>query len=119
MFAIEPKAKEVFGFSIDYNVASPLAKMGLLVHGLRMVSMFDSIFSSVLGPDLETAAEILAEVGQRHERLGVSKEWFPAMGKSLISTLRETAGESFNENVSNAWENVFDAISEEMSRGMS
>lgn len=115
---MEPKSKEVFGLSSEENTSTLDAKVVIQGHGNRMVYMFDTLFSSVIGPDSETVCEILSEVGERHVRLGISKSWFAFMGMSLIATLEETMESGFDDEVKEAWLNVYEAISTEMTKYM-
>ena len=51
--------------------------------------------------------------------MGVHENWFPAMGESLIETLRECLGEStFNPEIENCWTEVYSGLSGEMIRSM-
>lgn len=82
-------------------------------HSDGIVHLFDSILQ-MLGPDTEFIEEILGQIGGRHAKMGVSAAFFPFLGQSLVWALGETIGEGMTEDHKEAWNEVYDAISEQI-----
>ena len=117
LFELEPRTKPVFGFgksaprrpSKTENVA--MMRAGALVHGMRIVNMFDSALN-MLGPDQEMLIDIMQRLGRRHVAYGVSPHFLPFMGRALILTLSEFLGElEWSEALENAWYEVYCELS--------
>jgi hemoglobin-like flavoprotein len=68
----------------------------------------------VLGPDSEFMAEILEGVGKRHKAMGVNPSFFPFMGQALIFALEKYLEAELTEEQRNAWEEVYECISNEI-----
>jgi hemoglobin-like flavoprotein len=84
-----PKQKQaIFGFQSNQgNIEkNPILRMGLMVHGLRIVQMIDEVLNW-LGPDVDVLNEILSDLGNRHGRYGVKKEHFVHMGEAIRGAL--------------------------------
>lgn len=109
LFEIQPRAKKVFGF--DKGDANGWAHVN--VHAKAFGGLFDSVFQ-MLGPDTEFMAEILEQVGKRHKAMGVNPSFFPFMGQALIYSLEKSLGQELTKEQRNAWEDVYDAISNEI-----
>lgn len=111
-----PKAKALFGFPEDMNPGSAEMQTNkrFLIHASYMIRMFDKQLQ-MLGPDTELLKEILTDLGKKHARMGVHENWFPAMGESLIETLRECLGEEvFTPEIEGSWKQVYNGLSGEM-----
>lgn len=70
--------------------------------------------SSLAGPDIEFIEEILYQVGGRHAKMQVSVFFFPFLGSALTWALKENLGGAFTDEHMEAWEEVYEAISEEI-----
>lgn len=56
----------------------------------------------------------MAELGVKHIRYGVRPDMFPMMGDALLETLETTLGDSFNDNVREAWKETYAELSQDM-----
>jgi hemoglobin-like flavoprotein len=113
LFEIEPETKVVFGFRPNQtNIdANPMLRMGLIVHGLRIVNMIDQILD-VMGPDTEVLNEILQEQARRHQKHGVKKEYFVHMGTAIRGALSKILGSDvYTKEVDGSWKEMFDKLS--------
>lgn len=113
LFKIQPEAKSVFGFEKgeDHGMAQTS------IHARALADLFDSVFQ-MLGPDDEFMAEILEQVGKRHKSRGVSPSLFPFMGQALVATLEEYVGRKLTHEENIAWDNVYEALSDEILKAM-
>lgn len=82
-------------------------------HADGIVHLLDSILQ-MLGPDVEFIEEILRQVGVRHAKMGVNVCFFPFLGDSLVWALEQTLGNEMTDERREAWNLVYDAISEEI-----
>lgn len=109
LFQLQPRAKKVFGYDKGEEVGRAHAN----VHASSFAGLFDSIFQ-MLGPDTEFIEEILEQVGKKHKTMGVNPSFFPFMGQALIRALEEFTGKELTSAQQEAWESVYEAISEEI-----
>ncbi|XP_041469276.1 uncharacterized protein LOC121419053 isoform X3 [Lytechinus variegatus] len=58
---------------------------------------------------------VLSELGKRHVSYGVTKSDFAPIGTALMNTLKESLGNSFNDNTKNAWLIFWQLIEETIS----
>jgi hemoglobin-like flavoprotein len=113
LFEVEPETRLVFGFkphqtNIEEN---PMLRMGLMVHGLRIVHMIDQILS-LMGPDSDVLDAILLEQVERHKKHGVKKEHFAHMGTAIRGALSKILEEDvYTAVVDNHWKEIFDILS--------
>jgi hemoglobin-like flavoprotein len=118
LFDRAPETKTIFGFQIKDNIeVNPMLRMGLLVHGTRMVEMLDSVLD-LLGPDTDLLADVLSGLGRRHQKLGVQKAHFPLLGLALRDALAEIMNDSWTDAMEDAWMEVFDCLTEVITQGM-
>lgn len=76
-FALEPKAKSIFGFRDNQSEAELIKSRRFLKHAAYFIQMIDKALG-MLGPDIELLTEILLELGQKHVAYGVKPEYFPS-----------------------------------------
>lgn len=70
---------------------------------------------NMLGPDIETLTEIMADLGSRHIRYGVRAHMFPMMGRCLIATLEECLPDGyFSPSMKEAWVETYKALSDDL-----
>ena len=120
LFQMEPRAKKIFGFSNSMDLSSPkagLARQGMLIHSKRMIGMLDAAFG-MLGPEHELLTEVLSQLGERHARYGVKKEFFPVLGHALMDALAQTLGDRWTYDTEEAWEIVFGEMSSDIIKSM-
>lgn len=71
----------------------------------------------MMGPDLETMYETLTELGNKHERLGVTSYHYRKMGDALVDTMEELLGEQFTPQCKQAWQDMWYMMADTMMRG--
>jgi hemoglobin-like flavoprotein len=116
LFNVEPEIKLVFGFTLDQtNIENnPMLRMGLMVHGLRIMKMIDQVLE-LMGPDTEVLNEILQDQVQRHKRYGVKKEHFAHMGTAIRGALSNLLDkEVYTADVDRSWKEMFDKLTTAM-----
>ena len=59
----------------------------------------------------------MVELGSKHHRFGVAPDMFPVMGEALMFTLKVTLKEAFTNEIEQAWEETYKALSDDMIRG--
>ncbi|KAL7562545.1 hypothetical protein ACA910_015429 [Epithemia clementina (nom. ined.)] len=111
LFELQPRAKQVFG----YDKSEEEGKAHADVHARAFAGVFDSVFQ-MLGPDQEFIEEMLAQIGKRHKKMGVNPSFFPYMGQALMYSLEKYLLRKLSDRETEAWEEVFDAISGEIVR---
>jgi len=93
-------------------------KSAVFIHHARIVvDMIDCIVC-YLGPDLDSLADDMAELGHRHLSYGVKPKHIPAMGEAIIFALGEILGKKFSSADQNDWRTVFTFLSGKMIQGM-
>ena len=69
--------------------------------------------------DTETLVGILRDLGRRHAAYGALPEHFPAVGASLLATLRHFAGEeTWTPEVEESWTAVYAVVADTMVQAM-
>ncbi|WP_377270209.1 globin domain-containing protein [Peterkaempfera sp. SMS 1(5)a] len=115
--AVEPHGPEVAGWFYDH----------LFTHnpGVR------SLFAEHIGPqrdrlwaalgalvanleNTEALVGILQNLGRRHAGYGALPEHYPAVGASLIATLRHYAGDAWTPETEASWAAVYEVVSTTM-----
>jgi hemoglobin-like flavoprotein len=118
LFDQAPETKKVFGFGVDEKIEeNPIRRMGLLVHASAMLKFLDSILC-LLGPDCEIINEVMSGLGKRHQKRGVKKEHFPLLGLAIRDCLAEIMQEEWNDSFEDAWIEIFDELSEVITKEM-
>ena len=59
-----------------------------------------------------------ARLGRRHAGYGALPEHFPAVGVSLIATLRHFAGDAWSPQAEAAWAAVYGVVADTMGRAL-
>lgn len=118
---MEPKAKPIFGFREDLDVTDykVLISPRFVAHATQFITMIDRALN-MLGPSDEMLSDILMDMGAKHARYGVKAEYFPTMGKALVSVVGASLGEDvFTMEVQESWIEVYNALSHDMIKGLS
>ncbi|MFF3195814.1 globin domain-containing protein [Streptomyces misionensis] len=68
--------------------------------------------------DTEVVVRILRSLGARHVGYGALPEHFPAVGASLLATLRHFAGEAWTPQIEESWTALYGVITATMSEAM-
>lgn len=110
----------LFGFRPDQISAdSPelLQSKRFLAHATIVMEMFDTAIS-LLGPDFELLAEIMTNLGKKHQRIGVTVDMYPVMGECLLYTLRKQLGDEYFTKVHEIeWKRVYAALTTQIIKG--
>ena len=118
---MEPAAKSIFGFREDLDVTDykVLISPRFVAHAMQFVTMIDKALN-MLGPSDEMLSEVLQDIGAKHARYGVKPEYFPTMGKALVSVVGASLGEDvFTMEIQESWIEVYNALSHDMIKGLS
>jgi hemoglobin-like flavoprotein len=116
LFDLEPEAKIIFGFEKNMDVSEELKKAPRFIkHAKYFIQMIDKALG-MLGPDIELLTDILLDLGAKHVGYGVKPEYFPSMGRALIYAVKEQLGDSFSDEMKDAWVEVYGALSYDMIR---
>jgi hemoglobin-like flavoprotein len=85
--------------------------MGLLVHGLRMIEMLDSVLN-LLGPDMDDLEQVLSGMGKRHAKMGVRKEHMESFGLAVRDALAEIMEDEWTDAMEDAWIEVLECLTD-------
>ncbi len=114
LFRSEPAAKTVFGFKPNQDVENhPLLRMGVLVHGARIVEMLDGVLM-LLGPDTELLEDIFDQLGQLQQINRVKTEYFCLLGDAVREALSTIMGDNYTDDIDEAWKDVVGALAAEI-----
>lgn len=114
LFTLEPKSREMFGFSDDENVTE---NPKFAVHTKVIVGMLDMAIS-FLGPDLEPIEYELLDLGKRHIAYGVHESYFPVMERAVMYALEGILGDKLTREDRGSWQVVFQFMIDHMTKGM-
>lgn len=120
LFRFDPSAMEVFGFheqTLKQIENSSFLRMGLLIHGGVLVRMLGAVLE-MLGPDAESANEILERCGKRHLKFGVKPSHFGSMNVAVRHALKRTMGKAYTSEVDEAWKGVLRGASKSIIKSM-
>ncbi|SHL77111.1 globin family protein [Actinacidiphila paucisporea] len=99
LFANNPGVRPLFAPHIDEQRDRLWAALGALVANLE---------------NTDTLTDMLQNLGRRHAGYGALPEHYPAVGASLIATLRHYAGDAWTPAVEESWTAVYGVISSTM-----
>jgi hemoglobin-like flavoprotein len=99
LFATAPELRPLFPDDLGEQKKKLMAMLGTVVTGL---------------PRFHTLMPAVRALGRRHKDYGVTSEHFYPVGAALIWTLQKGLGDSFTEEVADAWVTVYATISKAM-----
>jgi hemoglobin-like flavoprotein len=99
LFAHHPGVRPLFAAHLDEQRDRLWAALGALVANLE---------------NTDTLMGMLQNLGRRHAGYGVLEEHYPAVGASLIATLRHYAGDAWTPDVEESWTAVYGVITSTM-----
>jgi hemoglobin-like flavoprotein len=114
LFKLEPKSREMFGFTKDEVVTD---NPKFRVHSKSMVDMLDMAVS-FLGPDLEPIEYELLDLGKRHISYGVNTDYLPIMERAVMYALEGILGAKLTREDRGSWQIVFQFMIDHMTKGM-
>ena len=98
-------------FELDPDI-KPLFKSDIVAQGRKLMSM---IGSAVKGLDnLDALIPVLQDLSKRHVGYGVTEAHYATVGAALLFTLEKGLGESWNQNLQEAWTKVYVVLSDVM-----
>jgi hypothetical protein len=108
---VDPDAAGLFR-----GVASK-ARKGLTTHVYHLVDMLDCIVE-FLGPELDSLAFHLYDLGKKHTVYGVKATELSKMTQSFLFALKTTLGDKFTAHDEECWDKVFQFTLATMKQGM-
>lgn len=99
LFANNPGVRPLFAAHIGDQRDRLWAALGALVNNIE---------------NTETLTGMLQNLGRRHVGYGALAEHYPAVGASLIASLRHFAGDAWTPEVEESWTAVYGVISTTM-----
>ena len=112
--AIAPKAEELADTFYDllfteYPAVKPLfAKTDLAQQKKHLIAALSTVVGNLRKPDALT--KVLGELGIRHIDYGAQREHYPAVGQTLLAALAKVAGDSWTQELNDAWAEAYGAI---------
>ena len=98
-------------FELDPDI-KPLFKSDIVAQGRKLMTM---IGSAVKGLDnLDALIPVLQDLSKRHVGYGVTEAHYATVGAALLFTLEKGLGESWNQNLQEAWTKVYVVLSDVM-----
>lgn len=108
-FNICPDAFKLFSFG-GMTLADADIELLLRKHSLTVLATIGGCVAGVR--DIQTMIPTLTSVGKMHARFGPNmRVFFPHMGSALLLMLHEALGESFTEDVEQAWSEMYALVS--------
>ncbi len=111
---IAPQAAAMFYqhlFAVDPSVR-PLFRGDMVVQGERLMDMFSKVIGLLGEPELLIPR--LQDLGQRHAAYGARESHYDSARVALLLTLREGLGVAYNEEVEEAWLEVYGEVADTM-----
>jgi hemoglobin-like flavoprotein len=104
LFETAPELQSLFSGDMERQARKFLQSLKVIVSGLTAT---------------EKAAPVLQRLGERHRGYGVESSHYDIVGGVLVSTLAETLGDDFSEDMREAWDAAFQLIAALMRTGSS
>jgi hemoglobin-like flavoprotein len=98
-------------FSADPTL-KPLFKGDMQAQGQKLMQMIDVAVCNLNEP--EVLVPVLQRLGERHVQYGVKDAHYATVGSALLLTLSQGLGESFNDEVEQAWIAAYGLMSSTM-----
>lgn len=111
---IAPQAAQMFYqhlFAVDPSVR-PLFDGDMALQGERLMTMFSQVVGQLGEP--ESLIPNLQDMGQRSADYGVNESHYDSARVALLLTLRDGLGVAYNEEVEEAWLDVYGDIANTM-----
>ncbi|MCM8533738.1 MAG: methyl-accepting chemotaxis protein [Lentisphaeraceae bacterium] len=78
----------------------------------KLAAALNLVMNSLDKPDVLVGA--LKEMGRRHQDYGAEEGHYPAVKETLLDVMRVTAGDTWTNDMSQAWDTALDVIAEVM-----
>ncbi|XP_077179437.1 neuroglobin [Paroedura picta] len=117
LFDLEPDLLPLFQYNCKkFSTAEEcLSSPEFLEHVRKVMLVIDAAVTHL--ENLHCLEEYLANLGKKHQAVGVKVESFSAVGESLLYMLEKCHGPAFNLNVREAWARLYGTVVKAMSRG--
>jgi hemoglobin-like flavoprotein len=106
-----------FGEGLEQSEESMFRSAAFQGHAKGVVAMLQMALEMMLGDDMETLAQALAELGGRHVDYGVHPAHYSVVQTALLRTLGGALGGLWTTEVRQAWAAVFKFVSKTMMSG--
>ncbi|GAA5004428.1 globin domain-containing protein [Kitasatospora paranensis] len=119
--AVEPHGSEVTAYFYRHLFDHHPGVRGLFAEHLddqqdRLWAALGALVANLESTD--TLVGILRDLGSRHAGYGALPEHFPAVGDSLIATLRHYAGDTWTPEAEASWAAVYGVVADTMGSAM-
>ncbi|GAA1875721.1 FAD-binding oxidoreductase [Pseudonocardia ailaonensis] len=104
--------RTLFGYAPGLRSLFPLS---LSVQQSRFGRALVHVLTTLDEP--ESLVGFLEQLGRDHRKFDVREEHYAAVGRALLATLRECAGEAWTPEVAEAWEYTYGYVADVMRRG--
>ena len=78
-------------------------------HGIKVMTYFDNALQS-----FEDSNPDLVKLGERHQGRGITAPHYEVVGGALLKTLKDALGNDFNDELKEAWLEVYVMITRVM-----
>ncbi|NUS16004.1 MAG: globin [Streptomyces sp.] len=115
--AVQPYGTQVTGYFYEHLFANnpevrPLFAPHIGDQSDRLWAALGALVANI--ENTETLVGMLQNLGRRHVGYGALAEHYPAVGASLIATLRHFAGDAWTPEIEESWTAVYGVISTTM-----
>jgi hemoglobin-like flavoprotein len=109
----------LFGFpkGTDYTDPDLTNNAKFLTKGVVLIKAIDTAVQ-LLGPDLFPLEEVLFDLGKRHVIMKAQPEFWPLVGEALFLVFEECMGDSFTDEVREAWTIMYNFLGYHMIQGL-
>nr|XP_034963994.1 neuroglobin isoform X1 [Zootoca vivipara] len=117
LFDLDPGLLSLFQYNCR-KFSTPqecLSSPEFLEHIRKVMLVIDAAVTHL--ENLHCLEEYLANLGKKHQAVGVKVESFSAVGESLLYMLEKCHGPAFNVNVREAWTKLYSVVVKAMSCG--
>nr|XP_056707791.1 neuroglobin [Euleptes europaea] len=117
LFDLEPDLVPLFQYNCKKFSAAEecLSSPEFLEHVRKVMLVIDAAVTHL--ENLQCLEEYLANLGKKHQAVGVKVESFSAVGESLLYMLEKCHGPAFGLNVREAWTKLYSIVVKAMSCG--
>lgn len=95
LFREHPEVRPLFPEAMDEQKKHLVAALAAIIQNLR---------------NPQELAHMLRELGLRHIDYGVQREHYPIVGKTLLASLAEIAGDAWSDELERSWSEAYEAI---------
>ena len=86
-------------------------------HSTAVITTVDAAVELLKTDSMDTLITVLHGLGAKHEPMNLEKAHYDLVGQALLDTLAKAVGDSFTEEVKQAWAGVYEVITANMMEG--